>query len=332
MEKLLSVSVAAYNLETMIGQCLDSFLREDILERVEVLVTDDGSKDQTAEIAAGYEKRYPGTFHLIRQKNAGPGSTVNSGIRHASGKYFRMVDGDDWVNTEEMGAYLDYLEKHDTDMVCTSYCCVDHETGEKRPMLLKSDRMDQELPFDQVCEDLHLEMHNVTYRTQILKEHSIVLDNCFYTDAEYLLLPTAYIKTVAFLSRTIYMYRVSLSTQSMNIKSLQKNVQMHRKVLDRLIREYELYRMSSCQSAQKDLYYQKRIAAMAGTQLSIYLSFEDNRQYKKETRDMVSCLKTEHPDIYRAILGMKTYRLLTVSRFALYGPIAYLHKKKLKLN
>ena len=117
MKKVLSVSVAAYNLGSMIEQCLDSFIQEDILERVEVLVTDDGSKDNTAEIVVEYEKKYPGTFRLIRQKNAGPGSTVNSGLAHATGKYFRMVDGDDWVNTKEMKAYLVYLESNETDMV-----------------------------------------------------------------------------------------------------------------------------------------------------------------------------------------------------------------------
>ena len=58
-----------------------------------MLVTDDGSKDQTREIVAEYEKKYPGSFKLIAQKNAGPGSTVNSGLAHATGKYFRMVDG-----------------------------------------------------------------------------------------------------------------------------------------------------------------------------------------------------------------------------------------------
>ena len=136
MEKVLSVSVAAYNLGSMIEQCLNSFIQEDILGRVEVLVTDDGSKDNTAEIVENYEKKYPGTFRLIRQKNAGPGSTVNSGLTHATGKYFRMVDGDDWVNTKEMKAYLDYLESHETDMVCTNYCCVDHETGEQQKQIL----------------------------------------------------------------------------------------------------------------------------------------------------------------------------------------------------
>lgn len=76
MQKVLSISVAAYNVEKFIEQCLDSFIDPAILDRVEVLVTDDGSKDRTPEIVSTYEKKYPGTFRLISQKNAGPGSTA----------------------------------------------------------------------------------------------------------------------------------------------------------------------------------------------------------------------------------------------------------------
>lgn len=331
MEKILSVSVAAYNLESMIRQCLDSFIRPEILEKVEVLVTDDGSKDQTREIVAAYEKKYPGSFKLIVQKNAGPGSTVNSGLAHATGKYFRMVDGDDWVNANEMEAYLTYLEEHDTDMVCTSYCCVDHETGEKRLEMLKTDMMDREIQFEQVAKDLFLAMHNVTYKTSILKENGIRLDNGFYTDLEYLLFPTPYIHTVAFLSQTIYMYRVSLSTQSMSIKSLQKNVQMHRNVLEHLLREYEAYHMSAHWNASIGSYYCKRIAATVGIQLSIYLSFKDTKTYKKITKAMVEELKREHNTVYREIMKLKTFQVLVYTGFFSYGLVSSMHRKKLGL-
>ena len=315
----------------MIRQCLDSFIRPEILEKVEVLVTDDGSKDQTREIVAAYEKKYPGSFKLIVQKNAGPGSTVNSGLAHATGKYFRMVDGDDWVNANEMEAYLTYLKEHDTDMVCTSYCCVDHETGEKRLEMLKTDMMDREIQFEQVAKDLFLAMHNVTYKTSILKENGIRLDNGFYTDLEYLLFPTPYIHTVAFLSQTIYMYRVSLSTQSMSIKSLQKNVQMHRNVLEHLLREYEAYHMSAHWNASIGSYYCKRIAATVGTQLSIYLSFKDTKTYKKITKAMVEELKREHNTVYREIIKLKTFQVLVYTGFFSYGLVSSMHRKKLGL-
>ncbi len=331
MEKLLSISVAAYNLESMIRQCLDSFVDPGILEKVEVLVTDDGSKDHTREIVKEYEDKYPGSFKLIAQKNAGPGSTVNSGIARASGKYFRMVDGDDWVNTKDMPAYLAFLESHDTDMVCTSYCCVDHDTGEMKPVILKMPVMNREIAFESVAEELHLEMHNVTYRTEILKKNKITLDNGFYTDVEYLLFPTPYIQTIAFLDQMIYMYRVSLSTQSMNIKSLQKNVKMHCDVFDHLAREYESYRAFRCWNAKRDRYYCKRIAAMAGTQLSIYLSFEDVEKYKKVTKEFIHGLKKKHAAIYCEIMKLKTCKVLVYSGFCTYPLISAMHRKKLGL-
>ena len=240
MQKVLSVSVAAYNVEKFIEQCLDSFIDPAILDRVEVLVTDDGSKDRTPEIVSAYEKKHPGTFRLISQKNAGPGSTVNSGIKHATGKYFRMVDGDDWVNTAQMGAFLDILEKTNADMVCADHCCVDHETGQKKEEKTNvAPCMD--VPFSSVCDQLTVAMHNVTYRTDILQKNNIHLDNCFYTDAEYLLYPIPYVKTVTVAPQTIYMYRVSLSTQSMNINSLQRNCAMHELVLGHLSDAYAAY-------------------------------------------------------------------------------------------
>ena len=243
MQKVLSISVAAYNVEKFIEQCLDSFVDPAILDRVEVLVTDDGSKDRTPEIVSAYEKKYPGTFRLISQKNAGPGSTVNSGIKHATGKYFRMVDGDDWVNTAQMGAFLDILEKTNADMVCADHCCVDHETGQKKEEKTNvAPCMD--VPFSSVCDQLTVAMHNVTYRTDILQKNNIHLDNCFYTDAEYLLYPIPYVKTVTVAPQTIYMYRVSLSTQSMNINSLQRNCAMHELVLGHLSDAYATYENS----------------------------------------------------------------------------------------
>lgn len=332
MEKILSISVAAYNLENMIRQCLDSFVEDEILKKVEVLVTDDGSKDNTREIVKEYEDKYPGSFKLIAQKNAGPGSTVNSGLLHATGKYFRMVDGDDWVDTEEMTEYLKYLEEHDTDMVCTNYTCVDNVTGEKRKNRMQVTTWEREMIFQDVAGSIQLEMHNVTFRTEILKKNKIILDNGFYTDTEYLLLPVPYIKTIAFLDKNIYMYRVSLDTQSINIKSLQKNVQMHRIVLNRLLEEYEKYRQSDDWNESIGKYYCARIAYITGTQLSIYLSFTNPNKYKKMTQELVKSIKDEHVDVYRNIMKLKTFKLLVWSNFLTFNVISKMHRKRLGLK
>lgn len=329
--RILSISVAAYNVSKYIRQCLDSFLDEELFDRVEVLVTDDGSSDETPDIVGEYEKKYPGTFRLISQKNAGPGSTVNSGIKNASGKYFRMVDGDDWVNTGDLKKLVLFLEKQDVDMICTHYCCVDHETGEKELRRLETVDYNRILNFKEICGNLSLEMHNVIFRTQILQDNKITLDNGFYTDVEYLLLPTPYIESIVFLDLTIYMYRVSLSTQSMNIHSLQKNVLGHRKVFERLIDEYKKYNNKYKMTASVRSYLVKRIVAMGGTQLSIYLSFSDAKKYKMETKEMMNELKQSCGEIYHSLKSLKTYKILEYSNYMLYPLISYLHRKKLGL-
>ena len=95
MEKILSVSIASYNVEKFIRKALDSCCIPEIMDRLEVLVVNDGSTDGTLQIAREYEKQYPQTFRVIDKKNGGYGSTVNASIKAATGRYFRLLDGDD---------------------------------------------------------------------------------------------------------------------------------------------------------------------------------------------------------------------------------------------
>ena len=79
MEKILTITVPAYNVERFLDQTLASFADERVLDLLEVLIVDDGSKDHTAEITKRYEEKYPQTFRLISKENGGHGSTINRG-------------------------------------------------------------------------------------------------------------------------------------------------------------------------------------------------------------------------------------------------------------
>ena len=226
-------------LENFIKDNLDSFVNSEVREDIEVIVTDDGSKDSTRDIVKEYEKKYPGIVRLIEQKNAGPGSTVNSGIKHAKGKYFRMVDGDDWVDTKNLKPLIEFLKNNDPDIVVTKYTEVYNGTDKTREVGIPNKLMNQILDLGKNCEDFEFQMHNTTYKTELLQKNNIVLDNGFYTDVEYLILPFPYVKTVAFLDLNLYMYRLSLEGQSVSLESMQKNRAMHETVLKRILRYYE---------------------------------------------------------------------------------------------
>ena len=114
-DKVLTISIAAYNLSERIDQCLASFASSKFIDDIELIVTNDGSKDDTAKKVEKWVERYPNSIRLINKKNEGAGSTVNSGILHATGKYFKMVDGDDWV--ENIDEFVSFLKNCDSDRV-----------------------------------------------------------------------------------------------------------------------------------------------------------------------------------------------------------------------
>lgn len=130
MEKILSISVAAYNVASTLKETIDPFIESGVLDQLDIMIVDDGSKDDTAKIAQEYADNYPSSIRLISKENGGWGSTVNTGIRLAQGKYFRQVDGDDHYNAENMPAYIDALRNSDADMVITPYITYDDSTGE----------------------------------------------------------------------------------------------------------------------------------------------------------------------------------------------------------
>ena len=100
MGKLLTISIAAYNVEKFIKKTLDSLIVDS--DELEVLIVNDGSKDETLKIAKEYEIKYPNIFRAIDKENGGYGSTINTGIIEATGKFFKQLDGDDWFETESI--------------------------------------------------------------------------------------------------------------------------------------------------------------------------------------------------------------------------------------
>ena len=88
MNKVLTISIAAYNVEEYLAETLDScIVHPNLQSYLEVLIVDDGSTDGTLEIAQEYEKEYPEVFHVISKENGGYGSTINAALKIATGKY-----------------------------------------------------------------------------------------------------------------------------------------------------------------------------------------------------------------------------------------------------
>lgn len=325
-EKILTISVAAYNIEQYIEKNLESFVNSQVNDLIEVIVVDDGSKDNTTAIVQKYVDKYPNTIKLVKQKNAGPGATVNTGLRNATGKYFKMVDGDDWVETKNLNILVENLCSIDTDMIITNNKVYDN-SKEKVIGSVSFELEDNKVfEFKNINNKLSLDMHNVAYRTSILKENKIILDNGFYTDVEFLLLPMPFVNNVIYYNMDIYVYRIAREGQSVSLSSFQKNIKMHDIVLKRLIEYYEEYKMQIPENVSSIV--RNRLIMMADKQLQILLSFEPNNDNKNKIKEYFKEINFKSKEIYSFLVKLKKGRLLLLSNYKLYYIFSkYINKK-----
>lgn len=210
MNKLLTISIAAYNVEKYIKETLESLICEN-MDFIQVLIVNDGSNDSTAAISKEYEKMYPKTFKLINKENGGYGSTINTGIKNAIGKYFKQLDGDDKFDTENLNLFIEKLKECDADVVYTPYYT--WRNDKKIPTYCglekyeSNDSIEINNYFDGFRKDIV--MHSLAYKTELLKKNNIeILEKSFYTDSEYALYPFLYAKTMKVFDIILYMYRM----------------------------------------------------------------------------------------------------------------------------
>ena len=241
--KLLTISIASYNAASTLRKCLNSMVNSKYINELEIIVVNDGSKDDTLAIGKEYEKNYPYSVLVLDKTNGGHGSTINVAISISSAKYFKIVDADDWVETKNLDLLIEKMKKGvDVDLFVNPYYEVNALTGIKtqKNVFNKNIKSNYIYELNDCVLDMTLAMHAMTIRTSILKDMNLFIDeNCFYVDMEYVLFPLPYIKNVIFLENPVYNYLLGTTTQSMNLDVFIKRRKQHEKVLDRLYSYYE---------------------------------------------------------------------------------------------
>ncbi len=335
-EKILSIVVPAYNVEKYLGKCLESFEDVSIFSYLEVLIINDGSTDATPEIAQKYCEKYPDTYKLFNKVNGGHGSAINYGMNYATGKYFKVVDGDDWIATDELKDYIKLLSRIDADIVACNYLCIQDFTYkilQKKICTRNATDFGQVLSFAK--DEVHnvIKMHAFTIKTEILQKYKIKIDEkMFYVDAEYITFPIPYVETVYYYDRFIYMYRLGRNGQSVNIKSMQKNREQHMKVLNNLLHFYnenfiqhnEQTKLFLCRKK----YVEKCIAQLVENQFQIYISLGLKKGIYREVKEWDRALKKEYPAIYYAT-ARKSITLLRATDYLILpvGALVYMALK-----
>lgn len=277
---LLTIGIPAYNVELYLEETILSIVRTKYQNLIEILIINDGSTDETLEVSERLALQYS-SVKVINKTNGGHGSAINSAIQHATGKYFRLLDGDDWFDTMEFDKYLEKLQNETSDIVFTDLMECFIKTGLKRPVSYYSHLPEYtKLQLDDmVFPEWGPMLPTTTIKTKLLKDFNLKIDeNCFYVDQEYNLACYLAAKNAIYYPFMIYQYRLEREGQSMEKTSLIRNVNSHETVCKRLLSIYKKFANTLSPTRQQYL-SSKVIVPMCHMQYMIAIEWCKSRKH-----------------------------------------------------
>lgn len=227
MEKILTIVIPTYNMQDYLRRCLDSLIvPEEQMEQLEVLVVNDGSKDNSSAIAHEYQDKYPGTFRVIDKENGNYGSCVNRGLKEATGKYIKILDADDWFDTNNFQHFIIELKEIDADAVITDYTSYFPKETKNTSFGFLNRQYSFQEAFNEKGQELEsVQMHAICYKKSCfdgLNYHQT--EGISYTDQEWILLPWVNVNTLFYLPLSVYQYNLSREGQTCDLSVFYKKM------------------------------------------------------------------------------------------------------------
>lgn len=291
--KLISFAIPCYNSAAYMRNCIESLLVGG--DEVEIIIVDDGSqKDNTLEIAKEYEVEYPGICKAVHQENGGHGEAVNTGLKNASGLFFKVVDSDDWLDREVLPRVLKKLREQvmagtPVDMFVANF--IYDKVGQEHKKVM---RYRTAFPVDKIFgwqEVKHfmlgqyILMHSVIYRTEMLREAGLSLPkHTFYVDNIFVYQPLPHVRNIYYMDENLYHYFIGRDDQSVNetvmISRIDQQLRVNRIMADCC----ELARVQPAKLRRYMFNYLEIITTVSSV-LAIKSGTEENMQKKRELWD-----------------------------------------------
>lgn len=329
---VLTVSVAAYNVENYLAECLEPFADYEFNDNLEVIIVNDGSTDSTLKIAEEYKQNYPKIFKIVDKVNGGWGSTINAALEVAKGEYFKQLDGDDYFHRDNLKKLIAYLKDKDVDIVLTPFITFENETDRIISVNGSFEQLDINCIY-KICgtENIfeNVAMHSLTVKTNVLYSDTFKLritENCFYTDVEYLVKSINNSDNYEYLGLPIYYYRVGREGQSVSKTGIVKHYKEHKRVLFNCL-DYvnnEVYDLS------KKTIITKRLEDMLFAQYQRFCYLDISLDVKNELKEFDTKIRTEYNFI--DIKNSKAVIMLRKSHYLLYPLVALIIRRRYPID
>ena len=256
MDKLITFAVPCYNSAAYMDHCVETLLAAG--EDAEIILVDDGStKDDTPAKCDAWAAKHPDIIRAIHQENGGHGEGVNQGIRNARGLYYKVVDSDDWLDTDALGKVMAKLREFaampaPVDLLIANYVYEHVEDNTQKVMGYKNVfPADQIIAWDSIRRfrtSQYLLMHSVIYRTQLLRDCGLELPrHTFYVDNIFVYQPLPYVKTLYYMDLDLYRYFIGRSDQSVNESVMAGRIDQQVRVTKHMINAHDIIALKAMQ-------------------------------------------------------------------------------------
>lgn len=303
--KLLSVAVPCYNSEAYMTKAIETLLVGG--NEMEIIIVNDGSSDKTIQIARDYEEMYPKIIRVVDQENKGHGGAVNAGLAVATGRYFRVVDSDDWVREESLIEVLKEIRNlhesnHEVDLILTNF--VYEKTGKKHKKVMRYANALQErviLGWEDISRlrvSQYILMHSVTYRTELLKECGLQLpEHTFYVDNLFVYVPMKDVRTIYYIDTNLYRYYIGRDDQSVNEKIMCSRIDQQLRVNRLMIEAFDPSKLPI--KSQRN--YLIQYLSIITTVSSVLLNRIGDDEARRKKEELWNFLREKYPALYRRI-------------------------------
>lgn len=308
---ILTVLIPAYNVSEYIDSTIFSLLNNKYAHELEILVINDGSRDETYKLAKRWEKFTIGSnrsiVRVIDKKNGGHGSVINLGIKEAKGKYLRILDGDDTFDFYNFELFIEKLKKSKADLILTDLVN-DYEITNtiNRNNFYSMLKENVTYHFEDLCyegygfDEWAPVLSTSTYKTEKLKIDEIKLtEKMPYDDMEFNLLALRYIDTVEYYKLYVYNYLLGRPGQSVSDSALKRNCDKHRIITMSIIDKYEKL-SNNISNIRKRFLKNKIVCNMINSQ---YVICSEYFVTGKKFRTFNKLLK-KYPELYKDALDL----------------------------
>ncbi len=302
-DKLLTIIVPSYNMEEYLPKCLGSLIVPDeaMLQRLDVIVVNDGSKDRTSEIAHDFEKRYPGVFRVIDKANGNYGSCINAALPEAKGQYVKILDADDSVEKKAFESLLGILKTEaDTssgsaDLILCDFAKVSPD-GKVTDLVSLNISCYKYMSLPESGADnvgRPFVMANIVYKRTIFSEINYhQTEGISYTDIEWSIEPMCRVHRVLYLPVVVNLYLLGRPGQTMESSTYAARYSQIVDIVCGLAERYRI-RMDQCTQSAKPFYRARMLIALSEVYQRCLFGMEIGTAAKKRVYRLERIVKND---------------------------------------